>query len=101
MPTPNISGLRQQLQDLIGPAPWYWKTFPALRSDSGQRFVWTHGEEQGPLAYVVSLGLEQQPDKPRLALNTYCRPFLIPPARLGFGVRKGDTFAWCALSRIS
>jgi hypothetical protein len=35
------------------------------------------------------LALEQQPDKPRLALNTYCRPFLIPPARLGIWCPEG------------
>ncbi|HEY6185624.1 MAG TPA: hypothetical protein VIW67_25510 [Terriglobales bacterium] len=89
MPTPNISDLRQRIQNVIGPTPWYWKTFPAFRSDSGQRFVWSHHEEQGPLGYVVSLALEQQPDKPRLALNTYCRPFLIPPGRLGIWCPEG------------
>jgi hypothetical protein len=38
---------------------------------------------------VVSLNLEQQPDKPRLALNTYCRPFLVPPDRLGVWCPEG------------
>ena len=77
MPTPNSASIRQQLERTVGPAPWYWKTFPAFRSLSGQRFVWTHHGDQGPIAYVVSLALEQEPDKPRLALNTYCRPFLV------------------------
>ncbi len=85
----SIATLRQQLQNVIGPAPWYWKTFPGLRSDSGQRFVWRHHDEQGPLGYVVSLALEQEADKPRLALNTYCRPFHIPPARLGIWCPEG------------
>jgi len=89
MPSPSISTLRQQIQNVVGPAPWYWKTFPALRSESGQRFVWSHHDDQGPLGYVVSLYLEQQPDKPRLALNTYCRPFLIPPTRLGIWCPEG------------
>jgi hypothetical protein len=73
----------------VGPAPWYWKTFPAVTSINGQRLVWTHHGEQGPLSYVVSLGLEQEPDKPRLALNTYCRPFLVPPDRLGIWCPEG------------
>ena len=34
--------------------------FPGLRSESGQRFVWTHHGSEGPLGYVVTLGLEQE-----------------------------------------
>jgi hypothetical protein len=89
MPNPNIRDIRQRLHNTVGPTPWYWKTFPAFHSASGQRFVWTHHDDQGPLAYVVSLNLEQQPDKPRLALNTYCRPFLVPPDRLGVWCPEG------------
>jgi hypothetical protein len=89
MPTPNLTSIRQQLERTVGPAPWYWKTFPAFRSAGGQRFVWTHHGEQGPVAYVVSLALEQEPDKPRLALNTYCRPFLVSPKCLGIWCPEG------------
>ena len=89
MPNPNIRDIRQRLHNTVGPTPWYWKTFPAFHSTSGQRFVWTHHDDQGPLAYVVSLSLEQQPDKPRLALNTYCRPFFVPPDRLGVWCPEG------------
>src|SRR5713101_9495053 len=89
MPTPNLASARQQLERSVGPAPWYWKTFPAFRSLSQQRFVWTHHGDQGPLAYLVSLALEQQPDKPRLALNTYCRPFFAPPSHLGIWCPEG------------
>src|ERR1700692_294491 len=90
MPLPNLTGIRQQLERTVGPAPWYWKTFPAFRSASGQRFVWTHHGEQGPLGYVVTLALEQEPDKPRLALNTYCRPFMASAKYLG---------SWCPEGR--
>src|SRR5271169_4770929 len=89
MPTPNPASLRQQLDRTVGPAPWYWKTFPAFQSLAGQRFFWTHHGDQGPLAYLVSLALEQEPDKPRLALNTYCRPFLVPPHHLGIWCPEG------------
>ena len=70
---------RDSLQHTIGPTPWYWKTFPAFISASGQRFVWTHHGDQGPVGHLVTFGLEQQPEMPRLALNTYCRPFFVPP----------------------
>jgi hypothetical protein len=87
----NTSRLREELARTVGPAPWYWKTFPAFNSTSGQRFVWTYHGESGPLAYLVSLGLEQEPDKPRLALNTYARPFLVPPGYLGIWCPEGPT----------
>jgi hypothetical protein len=86
---PNTAALREELARVIGPAPWYWKTFPALKSTAGQRFVWTHHGDQGPLGFVVSLAVEQEPEKPRLALNTYARPFLIPPANLGIWCPEG------------
>jgi hypothetical protein len=86
---PSTAALREELVRIIGPAPWYWKTFPAFKSTSGQRFVWTHHGEQGPLGFVVSLALEQEPEKPRLALNTYARPFLVPPAQLGVWCPEG------------
>jgi hypothetical protein len=89
MPAPNLASIRQQLERTAGPAPWYWKTFPASHSAAGQRFVWTHQGEQGPVGYVVSLALEQEPDKLRLALNTYCRPFLVSPHRLGIWCPEG------------
>lgn len=85
----NISNLRQQLQRTVGPTPWYWKTLPAFTSQAGQRFAWTHQGDQGPLAYLVSLALEQEPDNPRLALNTYCRAFPVPAAHLGIWCPEG------------
>lgn len=89
MPESNPSRLRDLLSKTIGPSPWYWKTFPALTSTAGQRFVWTHQGDEGPLGYVVTLALEQEPDKPRLALNTYCRPFLVAPSYLGIWCPEG------------
>jgi hypothetical protein len=83
------SRLRELLSKTIGPSPWYWKTFPSLTSAAGQRFVWSHQGDEGPLAYVVTLVLEQEPSKPRLALNTYCRPFFVPPSHLGVWCPEG------------
>ena len=89
MPIPNNSAIRQQLERTVGPSPWYWNTFPAFRSLAGQRFTWTHHGEQGPVGYLVTLTLEQEPEQPRLALNTYCRPFLVPPNYLGIWCPEG------------
>lgn len=85
----NTSRIKELVTRAVGPTPWYWKTFPVPQTASGQRFVWTHQGDQGPLGYVVTLGLEQQPDQPRLALNTYCRPFLVPPNKLGIWCPEG------------
>jgi hypothetical protein len=89
MPIPNLASIRQQVVRTVGPAPWYWKTFPAFHSALGKRFVWTHHGSEGPLGYVVSLALEGEPEKPRLALNTYCRPFLASERCLGIWCPEG------------
>jgi hypothetical protein len=83
------SHLKDLLAKTIGPAPWYWRTFPQFTSLGGQRFLWTHHGEQGPIAHLVTLGLEQDGDKARLALNTYCRPFFVPPHFLGVWCPEG------------
>ncbi len=80
---------RKILSATIGPTPWYWQSFPSFRSPSGQHFVWTHHGTDGPLAHLVTLGLEQETDKARLALNTYCRPFLVPPHFVGVWCPEG------------
>jgi hypothetical protein len=85
----DSSRLKHTLSKAVGPVPWYWETFPALRSRSGQRFVWRHHGGEGPVAHLVTLGLEQEPDQVRLALNTYCRPFLAPPDFLGIWCPEG------------
>ena len=86
----NTSRARDLLSATIGPTPWYWKTFPALTACGG-RLAWTHHGEQGALGYLVSLAFEGDPEKPVLALNTFCRPFLVPPDRLGI---------WCPEGRV-
>lgn len=89
MTHPSAERLQETIVRAIGPAPWYWQTFPAHTSLAGQRFEWRHQGHQGPLAYVVTLALAQQPDQPRLALNTYCRPFFVPPFNLGIWYPEG------------
>jgi hypothetical protein len=85
----DSSRVSKLLSQSIGPAPWYWETFPSFRSLSGQRFVWTHHGAEGPVAHLVTLGLEQEPDQIRLALNTYCRPFLVAPNLIGIWCPEG------------
>ena len=44
----NASRAREIVAKTVGPAPWYWKTFPVLRSPAREPFVWTHHGDQGP-----------------------------------------------------
>ncbi|HLK32787.1 MAG TPA: hypothetical protein VKT29_06830 [Terriglobales bacterium] len=74
---------RELIDNAIGPAPWYWKTFPAVEASSGQEFEWRYHSEKSELPYLVTLGLAQEAHTPRLALNTYCRAFHIPPKLFG------------------
>jgi hypothetical protein len=101
MPTPNSTNIRQQLENTIGPAPWYWKTFPGFRASSNPRLVWTHHGDEGPVGYVVSLSPEGKKEEPRLALNTYCRPFLTPPKNLGIWCPEGRNLRLAAFDTDS
>jgi hypothetical protein len=87
----DASRAKKLLSSTIGPAPWYWETFPAFRSNSGEELVWRHHGTEGPVAHLVTLGREQETDKVRLALNTYCRPFLIEPHFLGVWCPEGPS----------
>lgn len=89
MSSVDVPRIRKILSQTIGPVPWYWETFPTFRSLSGQRFRWTHHGTEGPVAHLVTLGLEQESEKVRLALNTYCRPFLVPPHFVGIWCPEG------------
>jgi len=71
------------IEKSIGPSPWYWATFPSVVSHARQKFVWTYHGDSGDLAYLVTLSMEQEPNNPRLALNTFCVPFLIAPNLVG------------------
>jgi hypothetical protein len=77
------------LQNVPGPSPWFWKSFPPVLGNSGQRFVWRYHGDTGELPFLVTFDLEREPDKPLLALNSYCTPFLVPPANLGIWCPEG------------
>src|SRR5258708_428454 len=89
MPAMDAARARKIFSETVGPAPWYWPTFPIFQSHSRQRFVWTHHGTDGPVAHLVTLGLEQEKGMVRLALNTYCRPFLVAPSFVGIWCPEG------------
>jgi len=82
--------LTQLIHSATGPAPWYWETFPRPTGASGKGYEWLYHGKDGDLAYLVTLHLPGEKNSPRLALNTYCRPFRI----------TGDSFGiWCPEGR--
>jgi hypothetical protein len=87
--SPDRERKLQAIESAVGPAPWYWQTFPTVTAASGRTFEWTYHGDTGDLAYLVTLNLAGEPDRPRLALNSYCRPFLIPPYYLGVWCPEG------------
>jgi hypothetical protein len=85
----NLSaGERRRLQQIIeslpGPAPWYWKSFPAVDG-----FEWTYHGEEGPLSFLVTLNEPGKKNDPVLALNTHCTPFRLPDGKLGVWCPEG------------
>ena len=81
--------LTKLVQSTTGPSPWFWETFPEVRGGGVRRYRWRfHGQEEG-LNYLVTLHGEGEPDKPRLALNTLCRPFMIDEGRMGVWCPEG------------
>ena len=82
--------LKEVIASAVGPAPWYWETFPRPTGASGKGYEWQFHKPESQLAYLVTLHLPGEPESPRLALNTYCQPFKI----------NSDTFGvWCPEGR--
>ncbi len=88
--------LSELIQGAIGPAPWYWETFPAVTGASGKQYGWRFHPQGSELAYLVTLHLPGEPEKPRLALNTYCRPFVIDDNSFGVWCPEGRNLRFVA-----
>lgn len=50
---------------------------------SGRRYLWSYHGNEAEIEYLVTLRPRQEPSTPLLALNSYCRTFLLPVSRLG------------------
>jgi hypothetical protein len=71
-----------QISKTIGPAPWYWSTFPDIQTSSGETLKWSFMGTEGNMAYVVGLA-STKADTFKFLLNTYTRAFFIPPHFIG------------------
>lgn len=75
--------IAQTLERAVGPAPWYWPTFPAIPRLGGEPFKWRFVGNDGPLAFVVALVEDANAKHTRLILGTHTRPFQLRTRRLG------------------
>jgi len=82
-PSEDAIRQRQLIERTIGPAPWYWETYPEFSGASGQRYAWTCHRGEPAIERLVTLYRRQTPNATLLALNTYSTPFIVPEARLG------------------
>ena len=89
----NLSKL---VRSSTGPSPWYWETFPFPKGASGKRYEWRFHPQESQLAYLVTLHLPGEPERPRLALNTYCRPFAINDELFGVWCPEGRNMRFVA-----
>lgn len=74
---------RQLIEKAIGPAPWFWETFPEISGASGRKYIWKFHGEGGPIGQLVTLTPRAEPGSTVLALNTHARAFAIPESLLG------------------
>jgi hypothetical protein len=88
--------LASLVSSAVGPAPWFWQTFPRIRGASGKIYEWRYGGDEGELAYLVTLHLPDEPSRPRLALNTYCRPFALGDGLFGVWCPEGRSLRFAA-----
>lgn len=79
---------QKALQSAIGPAPWYWQSFPSIYGPSGKRYVWTIQESKARNVYFAALHREGKDDGYLLALGMYSRMFTLSPSMLGVWYQK-------------
>ncbi len=87
----NVSASVQTvINNAIGPAPWYWQTFPTIKGASKHHYVWTFHGTNGRHSFLVTLSRQNEPQNFILALNAYTRAFAVSPHYLGLWFSKKD-----------
>ena len=70
------------LSNVVGPAPWYFKSFPKVETAS-RRYEWRRNEGQRTREFSVCLHPEGEDGCISLAIAMYTRVFAISPNLLG------------------
>jgi hypothetical protein len=86
--------IQSAMEAAIGPAPWYWKTFPPVTAENGTRFEWRCLDDLEKVGRLITLNPTGKEEDRRLILGLYSRPFIVPPNSLGIwfpGAGHGHT----------
>lgn len=70
----------EAIENAVGPAPWYWRTFKAITGMSGKRFLWQLADYGIGRQYPL---LENELGETRFAADTHLRAFPVAPNLLG------------------
>ncbi len=87
MNAPSDSHVLALLSNTVGPAPWYWNTFPELES-RGRRLRWRYNEAGIGRTASVLLQVEGA-ENVLLVIAMYSRVFRIPPNLVGVWFEEG------------
>src|SRR5262245_1066220 len=79
---PSDDAVAALLSKTPGPAPWYWRTFPAIET-SQRRLEWGIDPSDSQADFCVRLHEQGRPDLVGLAVADYTTVFPLPPALLG------------------
>src|SRR5882724_4875999 len=85
------SRVAKTVERAIGPAPWYWHTFPNIPRATDGAFEWRHSGTTDADTFLVTLVEAANPDVVRMALGMYSRAFLVPSSRLGLWFEKNSS----------
>ena len=93
----NDSEKSRQISRSVGPAPWYFSTFPDLQAASGSNYHWTFLGTEGDLAYKVGLRNSLDDRCYQLIASTYTRVFRISQDEFGvwFPGKDNDIIIRC------
>ncbi len=73
--------IRELLKTAIGPAPWYWNTFPEITTKAGIKYKWNYDEKKAEwIPYLEKVG---ENDCLLMGVDTYLRAFSLPTGYLG------------------
>ncbi len=93
----NDSEKTRQISLSVGPAPWYFSTFPNLQTSSGSIYHWSFLGTEGDLAYKVGLLTSLDEHCYKFLANTYTRVFRISQDEFGvwFPEKDNDIIIRC------
>lgn len=86
----NDSEKTRQISLSVGPAPWYFSTFPNLQTSSGSIYHWSFLGTEGNLAYKVGLVPGSGGGSLKFVASIYTRVFQLSQGNFGVWFQTED-----------